>query len=332
MKNFPSVIVGVLLCLVLTRCSDDEQSVSAGSSGKNYRQEMRGFVQAISSYAKGKKSDFFVVPQNGQELTTTDGNEDGPADVVYLGAIDGIGREDLFYGYNSDDESTPASEREWISAFLDTAGNYGVTILVTDYCRTITKMDNSYSQNAAKGYISFAADERDLNNIPDHPAAPPKVNSSNVSSLADAENFLYLLDPTTNFASKDTFVAALAATNYDVLIIDLFYNETTPITSSDMALLKTKANGGTRLVLCYMSVGEAEDYRYYWKSGWGAGSPAFIEAENPDWEGNYKVRYWDQDWQAVIFGSDSAYLDKIIASGFDGAYLDIIDAFEYFEE
>jgi cysteinyl-tRNA synthetase len=34
----------------------------------------------------------------------------------------------------------------------------------------------------------------------------------------------------------------------------------------------------------------------------------------------------------VLFGSDDAYLDRILAAGFDGAYLDIIDAFEYFEE
>jgi len=36
--------------------------------------------------------------------------------------------------------------------------------------------------------------------------------------------------------------------------------------------------------------------------------------------------------QAIIFGTESAYLDQILNSGFDGVYLDIIDAFEYFEE
>ena len=30
-------------------------------------------------------------------------------------------------------------------------------------------------------------------------------------------------------------------------------------------------------------------------------------------------------------GSPDAYLDRILAAGFDGVYLDIIDAFEYFE-
>ena len=33
----------------------------------------------------------------------------------------------------------------------------------------------------------------------------------------------------------------------------------------------------------------------------------------------------------IIFGNDESYLHKIIDSGFDGVYLDIIDAFEFFE-
>ena len=44
--------------------------------------------------------------------------------------------------------------------------------------------------------------------------------------------------------------------------------------------------------------------------------------------GNYKVRYWDPAWQAIVL----EYLDKIIDQGFAGAYLDIIDAFEYWSD
>lgn len=80
-----------------------------------------------------------------------------------------------------------------------------------------------------------------------------------------------------------------------------------------------------------MSIGEAEDYRYYWDESWTVGSPSWLKEENPEWEGNYKVEYWDTNWQAIILGSENAYLDKIIDAGFDGVYLDIIEAFEYFE-
>ena len=80
-----------------------------------------------------------------------------------------------------------------------------------------------------------------------------------------------------------------------------------------------------------MSIGEAEDYRYYWQSSWKIGSPDWIEKENPDWEGNYKVKYWEKGWQDIIYGNNDSYLKKILDTGFDGVYLDIIDAFEYFE-
>ena len=56
-----------------------------------------------------------------------------------------------------------------------------------------------------------------------------------------------------------------------------------------------------------------------------------VDAENPDWAGNYKVRYWEQGWQDLILSGPESYLNRITAAGFDGVYLDLIDAFEYFE-
>ncbi|MCH7907597.1 MAG: endo alpha-1,4 polygalactosaminidase [Chloroflexi bacterium] len=86
------------------------------------------------------------------------------------------------------------------------------------------------------------------------------------------------------------------------------------------------------LVIAYMSIGEAEDYRYYWQDGWKPGDPDWLDSVNPNWEGNFKVRYWDPEWQSIVFGSEQAYLDRILAAGFDGVYLDIIDAYEFFIE
>ncbi len=57
-----------------------------------------------------------------------------------------------------------------------------------------------------------------------------------------------------------------------------------------------------------------------------------LAEKNPHWKGNYVVKYWDVDWQKIITGNDGLYQKKILDAGFDGAYLDIIDAFEYFEK
>ena len=80
-----------------------------------------------------------------------------------------------------------------------------------------------------------------------------------------------------------------------------------------------------------MSIGEVEDYRYYWQADWNTTNPSWMDAENPDWPGNFKVKYWDSEWQSIIYGNDQSYLKKILNTGFDGVYLDIIDAFEYYE-
>ncbi|MNE97806.1 hypothetical protein D3C80_1962160 [compost metagenome] len=80
-----------------------------------------------------------------------------------------------------------------------------------------------------------------------------------------------------------------------------------------------------------MSIGEAEDYRYYWDASWNSSKSSWITAGNPDWPGNFKVKYWNEDWQKIIYKNSDSYLSKILTADFDGVYLDIIDGFEYFE-
>jgi cysteinyl-tRNA synthetase len=79
-----------------------------------------------------------------------------------------------------------------------------------------------------------------------------------------------------------------------------------------------------------MSVGEAETYRPYWQTAWEDAPPAWLAAKNEDWVGSYKVKYWTREWRALLYGSQSAYLDQILAAGFDGAFLDVVDAYDYF--
>lgn len=295
----------------------------------DYKQEMRTFVQNISIYAKGIRPGFVVIPQNGEQLLTITGLAEGALSTSYIQAIDGIGREDLFYGYDADDSATPTSAKAEMLAFTDIAKNNGLKVLVTDYCSTTSKMNDSYVQNYSKGYISFSADHRELDNIPSYPSTSFRVDTNDINLLSDAQNFLYIIN-TANYESKASFISAVASTNYDVIIMDINFNNEF-FNSSEINMLKQKANGGLRKVICYMSIGEAENYRYYWQSFWNATPPQFIVAENAQWAGNYKVKYWDKEWQSIIYGSSNSYLSRILQAGFDGVYLDIIDGFEYFE-
>jgi cysteinyl-tRNA synthetase len=323
------IIYLLTFLLFISSCSDDEDD--SPDNGLDYKQEMRDFVSGISQYAKAENSNFVIIPQNGHELVSSNGDTDGSPDINYNNAIDACGQEDLFYGYDDDDIATNTEDNAYLTALLDIAKSAGTVILVTDYCYTPSKMDDSYSKNNAKDYISFAADDRELSQIPDYPLNPYNENTNSIANISEVKNFLYLINPS-NFVSKTEFINAIKATNYDLLIMDFFFgDDNQEFNTAEVEQLKQKANGGTRLVVSYMSIGEAEDYRYYWNESWTVGSPTWLKAENPEWEGNYKVEYWDTEWQGIIFGNENAYLDKIIGAGFDGVYLDIIEGFEYFE-
>jgi len=83
---------------------------------------------------------------------------------------------------------------------------------------------------------------------------------------------------------------------------------------------------GEKIVLAYMSIGEAEEYRFYRKSGWRPGNPSWLHDENPDWSGNYKVHYGEAAWQDIIL----QYVDRLLDAGFRGEYLDLVDAYVHY--
>jgi cysteinyl-tRNA synthetase, unknown class len=127
---------------------------------------------------------------------------------------------------------------------------------------------------------------------------------------------------------------AIGETKFDLVIMDYSRDgsDERKFTADEIASLKTSP-GGPKTVLSYMSIGEAEDYRWYWQRRWDknrdgrpdAAAPDWLGRSNPDWPGNYKVRYWDPEWQAIVYD----YVDKVLAAGYDGVYLDVVDAYQY---
>jgi cysteinyl-tRNA synthetase len=125
--------------------------------------------------------------------------------------------------------------------------------------------------------------------------------------------------------------AALAASPFPLIVMDCSRDGTdaAAYTPAEIAAVKHGAKeGGPKLVLAYISVGEAEDYRSYWLPEWKTRKPEWIGPENPEWKGNYKVRFWDAAWRKQL----EDYLDRLIAQGFDGAFLDVVDAGEFWAD
>ena len=135
----------------------------------------------------------------------------------------------------------------------------------------------------------------------------------------------------------------------DLLVVDYSADGTGPkaFTRAQVEQFRQRPGGRPRIVLAYMSIGEAEAYRYYWSPLWTVAAPAWLGPENKSWKRNYIVRFWDREWQRVIFNPRPSalrrlaepnldwlqpYLDRIIEAGFDGVFLDRVDAYESWQE
>jgi cysteinyl-tRNA synthetase len=144
------------------------------------------------------------------------------------------------------------------------------------------------------------------------------AQAAEVRGWLDIRNFTYQL--------QNADLGAIGKTAFQLVVIDYSADGSADrrYTPQQITALQ-HSPGGAKRVLAYLSIGEAENYRFYWHKDWHPNSPAWLGPENPEWKGNFKVRYWEKDWQKIVVG----YLDQIIDAGYDGVYLDCVDSFEY---
>ena len=83
------------------------------------------------------------------------------------------------------------------------------------------------------------------------------------------------------------------------------------------------------MLIAYVNVGAAENWRYYWQDKWKLHRPAWLKKEYDGYDDEIWVKFWDKDWKNIIYGNDDSYMKKIIDVGFDGAYLDNVEAYYY---
>jgi len=152
------------------------------------------------------------------------------------------------------------------------------------------------------------------------------------SAESTPASFAYVLQADSFAKSKSAAVAQLATSGRDWIVLDATFGGDTVWERADIdAIRNGRAN---RKVVAYISIGEAEDYRPYWHKEWGsnrnltASAPAWLGVENPEWKGNYRVKYWSAEWKKLVLAS----IDDAMERGFDGVYLDIVDGFETFEQ
>jgi uncharacterized protein (TIGR01370 family) len=153
-------------------------------------------------------------------------------------------------------------------------------------------------------------------------------------------------------------VQKIVDSKYDMIVIDPTVTYDPEFNAADMVakIKASKASDGVhrKLVIAYIDIGQAEEWRWYWdghttyeENGLCKNSyvqaiqswAPFVVACDPDgWAGNYPVAFWDEDWKDIVingtgFGSHlnlyfDSMLDEVIQDGFDGVYLDWVEAWE----
>ena len=124
----------------------------------------------------------------------------------------------------------------------------------------------------------------------------------------------------------------LARNTADMLVIDhAKRNGKVALTKEEVEQLKVRPDGSRRLVVSYMAIGEAEEFRFYWKPEWKTAPPDWLGEENCAWPQAHRVRFWLDSWKDISFRGPNAFLKRIIDAGFDGVYLDRVDIYETFE-
>ncbi|MFN5418138.1 MAG: endo alpha-1,4 polygalactosaminidase [Flavobacteriia bacterium] len=279
---------------------------------------MQDFVVEISKYAKGINPNFAIIPQNGEELIFKFLDAGEGFDETFVNAIDGYGIEELFYNGSF----SPDNYR--LDLLLQAREK--LPILVADYTKTQSDFDSSLIFNTDASFVPFP---RTSNNY-DYKYIPSYVhqeNATDITKVSEAKNYLYLIS-SENYSTKQSFLDSIKATNFDLVIIDAFFGDEL-FTSSDIQSLKTKANGGKRLVISYISIGSAEKYRYYWQADWKLKNPKWLYKAYEGYEDEIWVKFWKKDWEEIIYSNNNSYMKKILDAGFNGAYLDNVEAFYF---
>lgn len=329
MKAYQRLLAGILsLGIALGGSACGAARADHLSAGETPETAMVNLAADLKNYAREKRPGFLLVGNGAAGLLEVTRTNPEESVARLIDSLDGFLTESVFYVTDDEGKAEPQDEEmlAYLDAMLAKPCAAGKAVWTLDYLADAKLAARDRELGEARGYVSMTAARTELDTLPDE---VPDANIQDITRVPEAKNFIFLLNPE-KFSSRAAYLTALRQTAADVLVLDLYYGET-PLTTEEVESLQQKPQGGRRLVLAYLSVGEAAEYRPYFDASWRKNPPLWLKAANPDWPGSYKVAYWSDPWRAILYGSPSAYLDQILAAGFDGAFLDVMDAWQYFK-
>ena len=171
------------------------------------------------------------------------------------------------------------------------------------------------------GWACSGADESD--GEPTQEAGPLAGNAQD-RRLAGVRHWLYLIDVDPDQEAVDL----MAASEHDLVVLDFIPSESGTENYPMAEVVAQLQNAPqSKLVLAYINIGEAESYRTYWQDGWDAEPPGWILGDDPDgYIDNFPVAFWHAEWREIWL-AEGGYIEAVVAAGFDGVYLDWVEAY-----
>jgi cysteinyl-tRNA synthetase len=324
-KNYIPVLLIVAIMVGLYSCKKVTPPLL------DYKRDIKYLVENISDYSHLYNKRFVVIVNDGYELLTKDAQKNGVVDLEYVSRINGMHINGLNYGPDSLNKAVTDGDRNSINDWLKISKANMIPTFVTDYSNEPAKMLESYTNNLLKAYIPYVSVNTNNTEIPNYPDTVVNSNIDSVFTTLICRNFI-LIPNLSNYASKHDFIEVMKNKNYDMIIIDWNFNATSTWSKLELDSLKIKANGAKRMVLSYVSIGQAQNNRFYWEKRFTDVPPLWLFDEDKKHKGYFNIKYWDSDWQHFMYGTDDSYTRKITKAGFDGVYLDKLkEGYTYWE-
>jgi len=146
---------------------------------------------------------------------------------------------------------------------------------------------------------------------------PPQLEEKTISTVQSWAYQLLNID-----------LSTLERSTYDLLVIDYSKDGTEESKWSSSEIRRVKEAGEGKILLAYLSIGEAETHRTYWYNSWVPGNPPWVGRKAITSDGRptrFHVKYWDSEWKDIL----KKLVDSMISQGFSGVLLDGCDAYTY---
>lgn len=303
----------------------------------NYRDDMRKIVEELTAFARAKTPNFAVVTFGGFDLFSWSQREYNLAELKrpemmkqsvvmdtelpvgfpmrrYQQRVDGF----ILDGYFCSPIRVPLAD-------VEAMRGQSIKALSVDHCPA-ERVQPTFEAARKAGIVAHVDTDMKRNFAVIPTMRPNPENPKNVEDMTAAKSMLIHLD-NKKYGNKEDWLLALKNTNYDVLVVDGFFNGNQALTKDEVRGLKFKKMGARRLVLVWLDVGQASDDKFYWQREWRVGSPSWINALNRANPGKYHVEFWNPAWKAIVGKSFAGLVDL----GFDGVVLSGVEEYRRWE-